>query len=84
MIITYEKVIERYSMNHKINLINHLLFLKGSEKVVKHQLDIWVISETRSLMINRSECERTSGASHRYSMNHKIKLIAITNSGAIF
>ena len=74
------------SKKHKVHLINHLLFLKGSTKMTntKHQLDIQVISETKSLKIETSKCERRSGDYWRYCMNHMIKLIALTNLGAEF
>ena len=59
-------------MNHKIYswylMDQHLLFLKESAKVMKHQQDSWVISETRSLMINTSKCEGRSRDYWRYSM----------------
>ena len=71
-------------MNHRIKSMNNFLLLKGSAKLVKHQLDIQVISETKSLKIETSKGEGRSGDYWRYSLNHMIKLIASTNSGAEF
>ena len=75
-------------MNHKIYswylMDQHLLFLKESAKVMKHQQDSWVISETRSLMINTSKCEGRSQDYWGYFLNRHLKLITLTNSGAVF
>ena len=45
---------------------------------------IQVISETKSLKIETRKCEGSSGDYWRYSLNHHLKLVALTNSGAVF
>ena len=51
----------RYSLNNTINLIKHLLLLKESAKLTKHQLDVKVISETKSVKIETSKGEGRLG-----------------------
>ena len=57
---------------------------KRITKSDKHQLDIQVIPETKSLKIETSKCEGWSGESWRQFLNRHLKLIAVTNSGPVF
>ena len=51
---------------------------------MKHQLDIQVMSETKSLEIETSKYEDSSGDYWRNSLDHHLKLTVLTNSGAVF
>ena len=57
---------------------------KDQQTLVKNQLDIQVILQTKSLKIETSKCEGRTGNYWRYFLIHHLKLIALTNSGAVF
>ena len=53
-------------------LTNHLSLLKGSAKVTKHQLDIQVTSETKSLKIETSDKNASMHMKRHLNLIHSL------------